>query len=163
MRNFIFLIISIFSLSACLNNDILDKDLDNPNFQESDFYTSGDFHREFGFTVDSKTVTIITSQWGDTLCKPIYTLRLNDDFVQDLEKEWSGEIVLKLYADKSTFETDSVTYDFHHDYGQPFQFAGKSIDCDASSSDLDARITLIAPNTGRVTASIERKTLNITF
>lgn len=165
MRNFILFSIGLLSLAGCLKHDVLDKDLDKTNFQESDFYTSGDFSREFGFTVENVDLKTIVNPIdpNDILCKPTYTLRLNDDFVSDLSKEWSHEIVLKLYEDQSTFEEDSVTYSFHVNYGQSFEFVGKAIECNATSSDLDARIILIAPNNGRATATLERRTIPITF
>ncbi len=162
MRNFILLLIISTSLFGCLNNDVLDKDLDNTNFKESSFYISGDFDQKFGFTVQNVELKTITGPLGDVLCKPRYTLRLNDDFVARLNQEWSDEVVLSLYKDELVENPDVVLY-FDSDYGQSFEFAGKAIDCNATTSDLQARFVLVAPNTGRATASIERKTVTINF
>lgn len=162
MRNFILLTITSITLLGCLKKDMLDKDLDNSNFKESNFYTSDDFDNQLGFVVDNTTLRIITSPLGDTLCSPTYTLRLNENFVANLNKEWSDKVILKLYQDKSTQEVDSVTYVFPSNYGQTFLFTGKGIECNATTSNLDARLILEAPK-GRATASVGRKTININF
>jgi len=165
MRNFILLLIASFAISGCLNNDVLDKDLEDTNFKESDFYTSGNFDSQFSFTIEDvqlKTIVNPTDP-SDTLCVPTYTLRLNDNFVQNLEQEWSDQVILELYKDGVPKDDDGVEFSFTSNYGQSFQFTGKAIECNATSSEVQARLFLIAPNTGRATASILRKIIPITF
>src|SRR5690606_41192346 len=63
------------TLFRSLNNDVLDKDLEDTNFKESDFYTSGNFDSQFSFTIEDvqlKTIVNPTDP-SDTLCVPTYT------------------------------------------------------------------------------------------
>lgn len=161
MRNLLFLSTVLLSLSGCLSNDVLDKDLDDTNFKESSFYTSGDFNRLFGLTVVSTDFVVVTSPLGDTACRPTYTLRLNQNFVEGLSQEWSDQIAITLYKDENVNPEDGHEYVFNSNYDQTFEFAGKAVDCDATSSEIDARLVLIAPTGGRATASIQRTTLAI--
>lgn len=165
MRNSILLLAVTFSLFGCLKNDVLDKDLESSNFKESDFYTSGDFQNQFGFTIESvKLKTIVNpNDPSDILCEPTYTMRLIDSFLAGLNEGWSDKIILKLYQSNTTLEVDSVTYVLYPNYNQEFLFKGQAIECNATTSKLDARLVLEAPTTGRATASIDRKTVNISF
>jgi len=164
MQKILYILITGLCLSACLKKDILDEDLNDPNFQESDFFTSGEFNSQFDFiieSVDLKTIVNPTDP-NDIRCEPTYTLRLNDNFVTGLTKEWSNKVVLKLYQDSLTPPRDAVTFEFNDNYGQSIKFEGTDIECNATSSDLEAAIFLFAPS-GRATASIERRKIYITF
>lgn len=165
MRSFIFLLITSLSITACLNNGVLDKDKENSNFKESDFYTSGDFDRQFNFTVENVDLKTIVNpnDPSDILCEPTYTLRLNDNFAARLNAEWSDQIIITLFADELTADDKGIEFVFNKNYGQSIQFSGQAIECNATTSELGARLVLMAPNTGRATASITRKTLKITF
>lgn len=160
MKNCILLFISAILSTACLNNDILDKDLDDTNFQQSEFYMSGDFVSDFNLDVLDIEVTVIQNPQVGDLCRYTYTVRLEPSYVAELENNWTDDIQL-IYRKPGGNPYDYVEFPLGTDYRQTFTFTTYIGDCNSTSRDADMRLELIAPESGRVSAAIDYKTLDL--
>lgn len=160
MKKSILLFISAVLCSACLKNDILDKDLQGTNFQQSDFYMSGDFVSNFNLEVlDIQVTTIQNSQVGD-LCRYTYTARLEPAYAAELKKNWGDEIQL-VYRKLGGNPYDYVDFPLGTNYTQTFTFTTYLGDCNSSTKKADMRLELLTPESERVSAAIDYKTLNL--
>lgn len=140
-------------LGSCLKHDLLKQDADT-NFTESEFYLSGGFDKTKMVLIeivgiDSAVVNV------DYKCKPILDIRLEEEFVQQLENSnWDASMQIRLTSKKGetvefpstanlreTFRTDLPRFDRVF-CGQDFTF--------------DISLQLLAPNL-RVVASTERE------
>ncbi len=141
MQKILYILITGLCLSACLKKDILDDDLSGTNFKQSEFYTSGEFVNMLDMTVDSTRLDVITNGLGDTLCKTLFTGRLDEAFIQSLEENWDGEIQIVQVEDT----------DFTSNPRRSFSLRGAPAECDAESSTAEIEILLVDPNTQRIT------------
>lgn len=159
MKKQILIFLSILASTACLKNDILDKDLEGTNFKQSDFYVSGDFVAKFDMEVLAIEVdTTENSQVGE-ICRYTYQLKLNSDYVTQLDNNWddNAQIVYRTIGSPYTY----LTFPLGTDYGQSFTLSTPAGGCNSPTSEVDLHIELIDPETGRVSATFDYKTLRL--
>lgn len=143
--------------TACLTNDILDKDLDDTNFQESDFFLSGNFAS--GFKITYTTIRVDTIEGNsDPRCKPIYTLHLDPSYSQQLAENWSDQIKIMVYRGE---QNPASEYTMKSSYNSTFETNFGSMDCNTSEITQKFRLELIDPITQRVSAAVDYKEMTL--
>lgn len=159
MKKGILIFISAILSVACLKNDILDKDLDGTNFQQSEFYQSGDFVAQFDVDVlDLEIDTTQNSQVG-SVCRYTYQLKLKSNYVAQLNNNWedNARIVFRTIGTPYTY----IEYPLNTDYGKSFTLSTPAGGCNSATSDVDLHLELIDPHTGRVSATFDYKTISL--
>ena len=122
----------------------------NTSFRESEFYTSGEFQREFDIVILDTQIVTTKAADGTFLCKPIFTFGLTDNFIQLLEANWEDEIEITISEIKPNSETE--TY-ITANYSTQFRTLKRGkVEC-GQRLYFNLQLNLLDPNTGRVVAS----------
>lgn len=136
---------------------MLDEDLFDTNFQQSEFYMSGDFVSDFSLEVlDVEVTTVQNPSIGDR-CRYTYTARINPDYVTQLENNW-GEEIQMVYRKAGGNPYEYVMFPLGTNYSQSFTFSTDLHEC-SPTKEVDMRLELLAPESERVSAAIDYKTL----
>ncbi len=151
MRQAILLIATTFLFSGCLKHDVLKLEATG-HFTESDFYNSGDFEK---LQVEIENITVEQTLINGTMkCRPVFTIRLKDEYAMRIEQYWEERVDIVVFEDGTTprEETFSTT-----DYYQSFNIDNRSnVDC-GNKLYFNIRLTLPNPKTGQVVATTTKQ------
>lgn len=149
MQRLLLLLIIPAVLTSCLKHDVLKKET-NTSFRESDFYTSGEFQREFDIVILDTQIVTTKAPDGTKLCQPIFTFGLTDNFIQQLEAHWEDEIEIIISEEKPTSGVETYRA---VNYSTKFRTEQRGkVEC-GQQLYFYLQLNLIDPGTGRVVAS----------